>query len=157
MTLTMAGLDRWPMAGSIPEGVDFRGRLPRWQVIPLMDEHDLLVMPSRFEGFGVVFIEAMARGLPCIGRNAFAMPELIEPGVTGGLVEVLDPTSLADMIEDVLANDAIYAEVERRAPQVAQRFTWDRTAASVIDFIEKTCQPASDTVPDDQPITSADR
>lgn len=140
LTLTVVGPEEWPMRGTIPDGVDFRGRVPRWQITALMDQHDLLVMPSRLEGFGLVFIEAMARGLPCVGRTAFAMPELIEPGITGGLVDSLEPNSLAETIAQVLADDAIYAEVDRRAPAVAQRFTWENTAASVIDFMAATCE-----------------
>jgi glycosyltransferase involved in cell wall biosynthesis len=83
----------------------------------------------------MVFIEAMARGLPCIGRRAFAMPELIEDGVTGAIVDTLDPNELAAVIGRTLANDGIYAEVERRADEVAQRFTWDHAAATVIDIV----------------------
>jgi glycosyltransferase involved in cell wall biosynthesis len=139
LTLTVVGPQRWPLNGPIPDGVDFKGRVPRSHIVSLMDQHDLLVMPSRLEGFGLVFIEAMARGLVCIGRNAFAMPELIEPGVTGGLLDSLEPTSLAQLIAEVLADDAIYAEVDRRAPEVARRFTWDNTAARMIDVMTRTC------------------
>jgi glycosyltransferase involved in cell wall biosynthesis len=135
ITLTIVGPDRWPLDGPIPDGIDFRGRVPRSDIIPIMDEHDLFVMPSRMEGFGMVFIEAMARGLPCIGRRAFAMPELIEDGVTGAIVDTLDPNELAAVIGRTLGNDGIYAEVERRADEVAQRFTWDHAAATVIDIV----------------------
>jgi glycosyltransferase involved in cell wall biosynthesis len=135
VTLTIVGPDRWPLDEPIPDGVDFRGRVPRSHIIPIMDEHDLFVMPSRMEGFGMVFIEAMARGLPCIGRRAFAMPELIDDGVTGAIVDTLDSNDLAAAIGRTLVNDDIYAEVERRADEVAQRFTWDHAAANVIEII----------------------
>ena len=135
LTLTIVGPDRWPLEGAIPDGVDFRGRVDRSQIVPLMDSHDLFVMPSRMEGFGMVFVEAMARGLPCVGRRAFAMPELIEDGVTGAIVDSLEPQVVADAIERTLANDEIYAEVERRADDVATRFSWDGAAARVIDVI----------------------
>ena len=135
LTLTIVGPDRWPLDGPIPDGINFRGRVPRSEIIPLMDEHDLFVMPSRLEGFGMVFIEAMARGLPCVGRRAFAMPELIADGVTGAIVDNLDPNDLAAVIGRTLADDGIYAEVERRADEVAQRFTWDHAAEKVIDIV----------------------
>lgn len=136
LTLTIVGPDTWPVEGPIPDGVDFRGRVPRSEIVSIMDEHDLFVMPSRLEGFGMVFVEAMARGLPCIGRRAFAMPELIEDGVTGAIVDTLDPAVVAQAVLNTLANDAIFAEVDRRAAEVAQRFTWERTAATMIGIID---------------------
>lgn len=135
LTLTIVGPNTWPMDAPIPVGVDFRGRVPRAEIVGIMDEHDLFVMPSRLEGFGMVFVEAMTRGLPCVGRRAFAMPELIEDGVTGAIVDTLDPVDLAEVIARTLANDSIYEEVERRAPETAQKFTWDKTAATMIDII----------------------
>ena len=69
-----------------PQGVRFLGPVGVEAVAALMDSHDLLVMPSRLEGFGIVFVEALARGLPCIGRRDFAMPEIIEDGRTGRLL-----------------------------------------------------------------------
>jgi glycosyltransferase involved in cell wall biosynthesis len=136
LTLTIVGPDSWPVDGPIPDGVDFRGRVPRSEIVSIMDEHDLFVMPSRLEGFGMVFVEAMARGLPCVGRRAFAMPELIEDGVTGAIVDTLDSAVVAKAISDTLANDEIFVEVHRRAADVAQRFTWEKSAKSIIDIID---------------------
>jgi glycosyltransferase involved in cell wall biosynthesis len=123
------------MEGAIPDGVDFRGRVPRTEIVNIMDEHDLFVMPSRLEGFGMVFVEALARGLPCVGRRAFAMPELIEDGVTGAIVDTLDPVELAAAIVRTLENDSIYEVTRARAVTAADTFSWDRTAATMIDFM----------------------
>ena len=135
LTLTIVGPATWPMEGAIPDGVDFRGRVPRTEIVNIMDEHDLFVMPSRLEGFGMVFIEALARGLPCVGRRAFAMPELIEDGVTGAIVDTLDPVELAAAIVRTLENDSIYEVTRARAVTAADTFSWDRTAATMIDFM----------------------
>ena len=100
-----------------------------------MNSHDLLVMPSRLEGFGIVFVEAMSRGLPCIGRKAFAMTELIDDGVTGGLVDSDDPPRLAEKVLETLHDDAIYLEVVRRSTDVAQTFNWGTTAQTILRVI----------------------
>jgi glycosyltransferase involved in cell wall biosynthesis len=137
-TLTVVGPSAWPLPGAIPDGVEFLGRVPVAEISGLYDRHDLLVMPSRLEGFGIVFVEALARGLPCIGRNTFAMPEIIEPGRNGGLVDGDDPEELARVVAGVLADDATYAACARDAAAVAQRFTWDRAASDVLDAVRST-------------------
>src|SRR5215469_16704822 len=76
-------------------------------------------MPSRLEGFGIVFPEALARGLPCIGRDSYAMPESITPGVSGGLITGDDEHELAGIIAAALADDALYEACRERAPRVA--------------------------------------
>jgi glycosyltransferase involved in cell wall biosynthesis len=138
ITLTVAGPSTWPLPSAPPPGVDFVGNVPRDRVLELLDTHDLLVMPSRLEGFGIVFVEAMARGLPCIGRRAFAMPELIEDGVTGALVESDDPAALAQAISTTLADDSIFDEVCRRAPLVSEQFSWQRTAQTIRDIVRQS-------------------
>lgn len=135
--LTVAGPRTWPLDGSPPDGVDFIGAVPRSGVAALLDNHDLLVMPSRLEGFGIVFVEALARGLPCIGRNAYAMPEIIEDGVTGALVDSDTPEVLAETILRTLKDDSIFEEVARRAPAVAEKFSWSTTAQTILEVVQE--------------------
>ena len=135
LTLTIAGPAVWPFAGSPPKGVAFVGRVPAADVVRLYDTHDLFVMPSRLEGFGMVFAEALSRGLPCVGRDAFAMPELIRPGVNGGLVRSLDPVELAEVITRTLVDDDLYARCWADAPAVAAHYTWERMAAEVLGAV----------------------
>ena len=99
----------------------------------LYDTHDLFVMPSRLEGFGIVFAEALSRGL-AVRRdaNAFAMPEMIEPGRNGALVDSLDPVELASVVADTLADDDLYRECWARRKAVADHFTWERMAGDVL-------------------------
>lgn len=136
LKLTIAGPSTWPMNRAVPEGVTFLGRIPPRDVATLYDQHDLFVMPSRFEAFGIVFIEALSYGLPCVGRDAFAMPELVYPGINGELVRSESPDELATTIASVLSNDAIFAETERRRTAVARFFTWRRAAEQTVAAIE---------------------
>lgn len=134
-TLTVIGPDRWPLAGEVPAGVDFRGRLPVDAVARAYDEHDLFVLPSRFEGFGIAFVEALAHGLPCVGRRAFAMPEIVQPGVNGDLIagdDPDDPADLAERIAALLADDATYQRTHQRAGEVAGYYSWGRAADQVL-------------------------
>jgi glycosyltransferase involved in cell wall biosynthesis len=135
ITLTIAGPDKWPLPGIPPEGVRFLGSLPPDELVTLYDSHDLFVMPSRMEGFGIVFTEALARGLPCIGRDAYAMPEIITPGVTGALISGNDEHELAAVIAAALADDTLYEACHERAPQLAAYFSWERAAREMVSAI----------------------
>jgi glycosyltransferase involved in cell wall biosynthesis len=135
LTLTIAGPDGWPLPGPVPSGVDFRGRLPVGEVARLYDEHDLFVLPSRFEGFGIVFVEALAHGLPCVARRAFAMPEIVTPGVNGDLVERDDPADLAARILRLLGDDSVYERAHAGAAGVAAHYSWGRAADEVLSAV----------------------
>ena len=138
ITLTLVGMNEWPLPGRPPDSVNFMGVLPRHEVAKLYDTHDVFVMPSRMEPFGLVFAEALSRGIPVVARNAYAMPEMITPGVSGALIERDDPNELASAIAGVLADDDIYKQCAARAPQMASYFSWERAASEVVDLIGKT-------------------
>jgi glycosyltransferase involved in cell wall biosynthesis len=132
ITLTVVGPKEWPLSGEPPAGVDFRGRLPIEEVGRLYAEHDLFVMPSTFEGFGIALVEALSHGLPCVARRAFAMPEIVRPGDNGDLVTSDDPGELAAIIATLLADDALHVRVARQASGVREHYSWERAADDVL-------------------------
>ena len=100
--LTVVGPQTLP--GSC-EGVDFLGRIAdRNRVRDLYYEHALFVMPSRYEPLGQVFLEAMSCQLPCIGTTLDAMPEMIDHGRTGYLIEAGDGEALAEHMCEILGS-----------------------------------------------------
>lgn len=137
ITLTVVGPTEWPLPGAVPDGVRFLGRLPVSELAALYDAHDLFVLPSRFEGFGIAFAEALSRGLPCVGRDAFAMPEIIAAGRTGDLVRSEDPGDLAKVIASVLGDDSIYRHTWEAREEAAGHYSWERAAADVVRIAGK--------------------
>jgi glycosyltransferase involved in cell wall biosynthesis len=137
ITLTVAGPDSWPLPGPLLEGVKFLGHLAPDDLTLLYDNHDLLVMPSRFEPFGIVFAEALARGLPCIARDAYAMPEIVTPGVSGALISSDDEHELAAAIAAALEDDALYEACYERTPDIAAYFSWERAAQEMTHIISR--------------------
>ena len=110
---------------------------------------DVFVHPNRVdngdvEGFGIVFLEAAAAGLPVIGGNSGGVPEAIDVGRSGVLVSGTDVGELADAIV-TLARDG---ERRRRMGEagcrfVATKFSWERAAGQVLAvhrLVERTCQ-----------------
>jgi glycosyltransferase involved in cell wall biosynthesis len=90
------------------------------------------------EPFGLVFTEALAYGVPCVARNACAMPEIVTRGVSGALIEKDDEHELAAAIASVLADDQIYENCRQRAHKMAEYFSWEGTAAEMLHVVSET-------------------
>lgn len=134
--LTIAGPAAWPMDCPVPDGVTFVGNVTPQRISALYEEHDVFVLPSRFEAFGIVFIEALSHGLPCIARDDFAMPELVHPGINGELVKTQSPEELAAAIAGLLMNDELFEETQRRSADAANFFTWRRAGEQTVAAIQ---------------------
>ena len=139
-TLTVGGPAVWPHGGGPPDGVSFVGAVGSADVARLYECHDLFVMPSRFEAFGIVFLEALSRGLPCVGRDAFAMPEMITEGVNGALVHSDDPDELARAIVRTLEDRDLRERCWAQRADVARRYSWKRAAEEILGGIAQ-CVP----------------
>lgn len=136
LQLTVVGPDKWPLDGDVPEGVVFLGSRSPTEVARLYREHDLFVMPSRFEPFGIVFIEALAHGLPVVARSDFAMPEIIEPGRNGALVDSDNPAELASAIVAVLEDHAVREFTARNAKEIRAKYSWEAVAGRMLAAME---------------------
>jgi glycosyltransferase involved in cell wall biosynthesis len=123
--LVLAGLGE--MQG-LPAGVEAVGYLDDERLDALMRGADVLVHPSLYEGFGLVVLEAMARGVPVAAADATALPE------TGGDAAVyfdpLDVKAMARAIREALdARDDLAERGRARAAQFSWRRTAEETAA----------------------------
>ena len=86
--------------------VDFRGPQPQDALPDYYAAADLCLMPSRYESFGMVALEAMASGVPVIASRAGGLAVTVQDGVTGRLVPEGDVAALARAITGLLADDA---------------------------------------------------
>lgn len=85
----------------LSERIALRGAVSPDQLEPLYQASDLFVLPSRFEGYGMAFAEAVAHGLPVIGTQAGAIPETV-PAAAGILVPPDDADALAQALASLL-------------------------------------------------------
>lgn len=85
---------------------------------------ELVVMPSHYESFGMVALEAMAMGRPVIASEVGGLAFLIRDGVNGYHVPTRDPEALAERIYELLSNNQCREEMGRAARQNAERFNW---------------------------------
>jgi glycosyltransferase involved in cell wall biosynthesis len=99
--------------------------LPHAEVLALMREHDVLVFPSLFEGFGLVITEAMSQGTPVITTNRTAGPDLIEHGHNGWLVEAGNTAALQEAVAELLQRPELVAKAGQAAQETARRRPWE--------------------------------
>ena len=88
------------------------------------------VFPSRYEGFGLPPLEALACGTPVVGSNASSIPEVV--GNAGVLRPPDDAEGMADALARLATNADFRAELSRRALAQAARFSWERTAQKTL-------------------------
>lgn len=130
--LTIVGPATWPLPGPVPPGVTYSRAVPASQTGQLYAEHDLFVMPSRFEAFGVAFVDALAHGLPCVGRNTCAMPEIIKHGNNGYLVDSEDPRELCQLMIKAVNNRELRSRAVCQAESQRAYYSWDRAADDIL-------------------------
>ena len=88
--------------------------------------YSLFVLPSRYEGFPLVLVEAMQFGMPCIGFNIPGNDAIIEDGRNGHIVKERTPEALAEKITDTIYNSDKMKEMSVNAVESVQRFDKDK-------------------------------
>lgn len=95
----------------------------KWDAV---DAADVVALPSRTESFGIVFLEAWACSKPVVGARAGAVPDVVEDGVDGLLVNFGDVAGLIEALRWLIANPARAAEMGRHGREKVRRnYTWD--------------------------------
>jgi phosphatidylinositol alpha-1,6-mannosyltransferase len=104
----------------------------------------VFAMPSRGEGFGLVYLEAMAHRLPCIGSVEDAAGEIIDDGATGFLIEQSDRAALVDRLVRLLGDDALRRQMGEAGFRRSQdRFGYDQFSQRVVSLVEAHLTPAT--------------
>lgn len=98
------------------------------------------LMPSRFEGFGMVAAEAMAAGVPLVAAAAGSLPEVVAPPEGGVLVPPGDAEALAAAAARLLDDPAARERLSRSARRSAERFRWDAVAEAHLEFLHRTAE-----------------
>jgi glycosyltransferase involved in cell wall biosynthesis len=95
--------------------------------------HDLLVMPSTYEGFGMVTVEAMSQRLPVVATPVGCAPMLIRDGENGVIVPPRSPDAIASAVRRLMADSALRRRLGDRAAETVVPLTWRATAERTLD------------------------
>ncbi len=120
---------------NIEPQIQFPGSISDGKLVELYQGASLFVFPSRYEGFGLPILEAMACGCPVVSSNASSLPEVA--GDAAVLVEPLNVQGFSSAIERMLSDQNFrHSYIEKGLAHV-QQFSWDRTARETIQVYQQ--------------------
>jgi glycosyltransferase involved in cell wall biosynthesis len=114
--------------------VMFPGFVPDEELGALYAACTVFCYPSLYEGFGLPVLEAMLAGAPTVTSNVSSLPEV--GGEAAVYVDPLDESSIRDALERLLTAPAERAARAERGRQQARAFSWERTAAGILEQLE---------------------
>ena len=118
--------------------VKFLGHISQEEIPKFLSEADLFVRPSRSEGLGSSFLEAMAAGVPIIGTNVGGIIDFLEDYKTGLFVKSDDADNLAVKIKESLTNQTLHKKLSLQGKKlVEEKYSWE-LISSGIDKIVKS-------------------
>ncbi len=120
----------------LEDRVTFHGRVSEEALNAFYANADLFVLPSEhsgtaFEGLGLVYLEAMAYGLPVIGCLESGAEDVIQDGVNGRLVPPGQKETLAAAIKGILGNEEAWKRMSSAAPGSIDKFRWENVGADI--------------------------
>ena len=134
-----AKLRRRATEAGLNDRITWRGDLSDADLAAEMAAAHVLVVPSSYEGFGIVYLEGMGFGLPALGTTAGAAGEIIRDGENGYLIAPNDAAGLAERLAALAADRSLLARLGTAALTTYQRApTWAQTTATIRAFLLKT-------------------
>jgi glycosyltransferase involved in cell wall biosynthesis len=102
--------------------------------------HEILLFPSLYEGFGMVFLEGMASGMAVVASPTGGVPDIIRHDENGYLVPIGDPDALAAAVEELIGHPETRQHLGEAARVTASQLTWERIAERTLDCYRTTAQ-----------------
>ncbi len=122
----------------LKDSVIFLGAVPPEDVYQYLFISDVFVRPSRSEGLGSAFIEAMACGLPIIGTNVGGIPDFLKDRKTGLFCEIDNPENLAAKTKELLENKELREQIIQNGLKlVEEKYSWDKISTQMKNIFEK--------------------
>jgi D-inositol-3-phosphate glycosyltransferase len=137
MTAEMSRLKDMCDGLGLDQSVVFLGRRDQDKLPYYYSAADVLVMPSHYESFGMVALEAMACGTPVIASEVGGLAYLVRDGETGFTIPAEEPDTLCEKLAWLLNDDALHARMSQRATEYARGYAWEKIATQIVDLYNK--------------------
>ena len=125
-------LKKLALAANTRDNVHFISGLSRSELAACYAACDIFALPSTGEGFGLVFLEAMAFQKPVIGTTVGGIPDIVEDGITGILVDPENPSLLSIALRSLMSNDVLRLQMgQQGAEAVRARYAFDYFRANL--------------------------
>jgi glycosyltransferase involved in cell wall biosynthesis len=119
----------------LEDRVQFTGYMPQDDLPMVYNLASLFVYPTKYEGFGLPALEAMACGTPVVTTAISSLPEIV--GDAGMLIPPGDEQALAGAMAEVLSDPSLYNQLRTRGLQRSEHFTWERTAQETLKVYQQ--------------------
>jgi glycosyltransferase involved in cell wall biosynthesis len=135
LVVTLIGNLGTSRTGEAHDGMVRIGWMSHERLAAELPRHDVLVLPSRFDSFGMVVAEAMACGLPAIVTRNVGASEMVTPGVNGQIVPAGDTAALSEAMRWFMVRRNDLRQMARAARESAERYDWTNYRRRIVDFI----------------------
>jgi glycosyltransferase involved in cell wall biosynthesis len=126
---------------NVLERIEFCGALPHDAALQAIARGKVLLLPSLWEGLPIVLLEAMAIGVPVVASAVGGVPEVVEHGRTGLLVDRQAPDRYAEAVRRLLHEPDLHAKVVADARRlVAERFSWTVVRQAYLEIYREALQ-----------------
>ena len=123
-----ARLEKLAAESGLYGAVSFLGRLPHDEALAEIKRSEVFVLASLGEGMGIVLAEAQALGVPVIATRVGGIPDVVEDGATGILIQPSDPVAIAVAIRKLLRNPELEKQLSVDALGSVKKFDWSAIA-----------------------------
>ena len=119
---------------AVREGIVFLGTVQRVDMPKIISSGNLVIVPSRYESFGLPALEAMACGIPVLAAKVGGLPEIIDESV-GALVEPDDDQALASAIYTSIRDASLAQRAAINGPAKARQYDWNVVAPKILQIL----------------------
>jgi D-inositol-3-phosphate glycosyltransferase len=137
MTMEMTRLQKMCDELAMGQMVIFLGKRGQDTLPYYYSAAEVLVMPSHYESFGMVALEAMACGTPVIASEVGGLAYLVRDGETGFTIPSSEPDKLCEKLSWLLSDPHLHRTMGLRAAEYARSYSWDKIAPQVVDVYEE--------------------
>ena len=120
----------------VGDSTTFAGFIDDVELVRVLKSSDVVAVPSRFEPFGIIALEAMAAGAPVVVSKVGGLAEIVEDSVDGLEVDPESPGSIAEAAVRILSDQGLASRLAEKGREKAKRYSWESAAAKTLNTYE---------------------